>query len=152
MKAADIDRIVGTAASVVSMGDLMGRANEPGRASWLDLPAMPGVYAACPPDWNDRPFSTVPPAARHAQPADPACLRGKRDRIPEGGPTDILYLGKTVELRNRVRELARFGQGRADNQRGGEWLRQLREIEDAALHMWCLPRGGGAGSAEIANS
>ena len=73
------------------------------------------------------------------------CSADKRRRILAAGPTDILYLGKagarTSDLRKRVRQLARFGVGRTSKHRGGEWLWQLKGIEDAELRMWCCARG-----------
>ena len=145
MKASDIDRNVGAKAAFVPLGDLLARADDPGRATWQDIPATPGVYAVCLPDWKDRSFAADAGRARYAEPADPDLLRDKRHRILAAGPTDILYLGKagarTSDLRKRGRQLARFGVGRASNHRGGEWLWQLRGIDDAELRMWCCPRG-----------
>ena len=145
MKASDIDRIVGAKVACVLLGDLLARADGPGRASWQDLPAVPGVYAVCLSDWKDRSFATDAGRARYAQPADPDLLRDKRRRFLAAGPSDILYLGKagarTSDLRKRVRHLARFGVGRASNHKGGEWLWQLEGIDDAELRMWCCARG-----------
>ena len=145
MNASDIDPIVGTKPVFVLLGDLLARADGPGRASWQDLPAVPGVYAVCLSNWKDRSFAADAGRARNAQPAELDLLRDKRHRILAAGPTDILYLGKagarTSDLRKRVRQLVRFGVGRASNHRGGEWLWQLKGIEDAELRMWCCARG-----------
>ena len=142
MNAADIDLTAGVAAASISLGDLMARADGADRASWMDLPNAPGVYAVCLPDWKDRPFSGVPGRACHANPEQPRELREKRCRILEGGPTDILYLGKAARLRRRVPQLVRFSLGRACNHKGGAWLWQLQGIDDAELRMWCFPSGG----------
>lgn len=145
MRASDIDRIVAAKLGFVVLGDLLARADGPGRASWQDLPAVPGVYAVCLSDWKDRTFAADAGRALYAEPANPDLLRDKRRRIFTAGPTDILYIGKadawTSNLRKRVRQLARFGVGRASNHRGGEWLWQLEGIDDAKLCMWCSPRG-----------
>ncbi len=144
MKASDIDRILGVKAQSVSLGDLLARANGRGRATWQDLPASPGVYAVCLRGWNTLLFATDAGHARHADPADPNLLRDKRHRILAAGPTDILYIGKaggkTSNLRNRVSQLAFFGVGRTVKHKGGEWLWQVRGINDANLRMWCCPR------------
>ena len=145
MRASDIDGIVGAKVAFVVLGDLLARADSPGRASWRDLPAVPGIYAICLSDWKDRTFVADAGRARYAEPADPDLLRHKRHRILAAGPTDILYVGKadarTSNLRKRVRQLARFGVGRASNHRGGEWLWQLEGIDDAELFMWCCAEG-----------
>ena len=145
MKASDIEQIMGGKAEVVSLGDLLARADGPGRAKWQDLPASPGVYAVCLSGWEARSFAADAGGAQHAEPANPGRLRVKRDRIIAAGPTDILYIGKagakTSNLRKRLRQLARFGVGRASNHRGGEWIWQLEGIDEAQLRMWCCPRG-----------
>lgn len=145
MKASDIEQIIGGKAAVVSLGDLLSRADGSGRAAWWDLPTSPGVYAVCLSGWEAHSFAADAGRAHHAEPANCGLLRDKRDRIMAGGPTDILYIGKagatTRILRERVRELARFGVGRASNHKGGEWLWQLEGIDEAVVRMWCCPRG-----------
>ena len=145
MKASDIERTMGRKAEVVSLGDLLARADGPGRATWLDLPASPGVYAVCLPGWEIHSFAAAAGRAQYAKPAKSSLLRDKRDRIMAVRTTDILYIGKagakTSNLRKRVRQLVRFGVGRASNHGGGEWLWQLEGIEEAQLRMWCCPRG-----------
>ncbi len=144
MKASDIDDILSMDARSVSLGDLLARANSPGRASWQDLPQFPGIYAVCLRGWNTISFASDAGHARYAEPADPNLLCERRRRILAAGPTDILYIGKagsrTSTLRKRVRQLARFGVGRAKNHAGGEWLWQVQGISDADLRMWCCPR------------
>ena len=141
MKASDIEQIMGGKAEVVSLGDLLARADGPGRATWQDLPASPGIYAVCLPGWEAHSFAADAGRAQYAEPANSSLLRDKRDRIRAAGPTDILYIGKASNLRKRVRQLARFGVGRASNHRGGEWIWQLEGIDEAQLRMWCCPRG-----------
>ena len=145
MKASDIDQIMGGKAEAVSLGELLARVDGLGRATWQDLPASPGVYAVCLPGWEARSFTADAGRAQRAVPANPCRLRDKRDRIVGAGPTDILYIGKAVAktrtLRERVRELARFGVDRTSNHTGGEWIWQLEGIDEAQLRMWCCPRG-----------
>ena len=145
MKTSDIEQILGKKAKVVSLGDLLARVDGPRRATWRDLPASPGVYAVCLPGWEAHSFAADAGRAQYAEPASSSLLRDKQDRILAGGSTDILYIGKagakTSNLRKRVRQLARFGLGRASNHKGGEWLWQLEGIDEAAVRMWCCPRG-----------
>ena len=136
---------MGGTGEAVSMGELLGRASGPGRATWKDLPDCPGIYTVCLPGWTTCPFSADACMARHAEPADPCLLNDKRNRILAAGFADILYIGKAgaekSNLRTRVSQLIRFGVGLADNHSGGEWLWQLEGIHEAQLRMWCCPRG-----------
>ncbi len=141
MKAADIEQYVDAKAEVVSLSDLLVRVDGPGRATWQDLPVTPGVYAVVLPSWRDHSFAASAGWAKHAKPTVPDLLRNKQDRILTAGPTDILYIGKASHLRKRVRQLARFGMGRARKHRGGEWLWQLDGIDKACVRMWCCSRG-----------
>lgn len=139
MKIPDIEQVIEGSGRVLSLDELLARVTSPGQATWQDLPASPGVYAVCLPSWETRPFTADAGMARHADPADPAALRAKRDRILGAGPTDILYIGKAENLCKRVQQLVRFGTGRANNHRGGEWLWQLKGICEAKLWMCCCP-------------
>ncbi|MDE0209492.1 MAG: hypothetical protein OXJ64_06375 [Boseongicola sp.] len=146
MKASDIDLLAATEGQAVPLDNLLWKVDRSGRATWQDLPTSPGVYAVCLSDWEVRAFTRHAGRARHASPADVSQLSDKRDQILAAGPTDILYIGKaggrgTRTLRNRIRELARFGAGRALNHRGGARLWQLDGIDEAHVHMWCCPRG-----------
>ena len=141
MKTSDIDLLVDGNAKVVSLDDLLARASGPGRATWQDLPAIPGVYAVLMPRWSTSSFVNNAGRASHAEPTDSNVLHDKRDRILAAGSTDILYIGKASNLRHRVRQLARFGVGRAGNHKGGEWLWQLEGIDEAQVKMWCCQRG-----------
>ncbi len=141
MKTSDIDRILGAKAQSVSLGDLLARAKGPERATWRDLPTCPGIYAVCMCGWNTSSFTADAGRARYAEPVDPDRLYDKRHGILTAGPTDILYIGKATNLLDWVRQLARFGVGRAKNHKGGEWLWQVQGIGDAKLRMWCCPRG-----------
>ncbi len=139
MKAPDIDRILGVETQCVSLGDLLARTKGPGRATWKDLPNCPGIYAVCLGNWNTRSFAVGTGEARYVVSADPNLLYDKHHRILAAAPTDILYIGKAgakkSNLRKRVSRLARFGVGRADNHKGGEWLWQVQGIDDAKLRM-----------------
>ena len=142
MKASDIELIVDPESTSVSvsLGDLLARTDGPHQASWLDLPDAPGVYAICLPDWKDRSLSTAPDPPCQARPADLDELLGKRRRILEGGPTDILYVGKASNLRRRIRQVVRFGRGLDSSHRGAERLWHLQGIDDAELRMWRCSR------------
>ena len=142
MKASDIEQYVGGGEEVALLSDLLAWVDGPGRATWQGLPDSPGVYAVCLQNWRACSFAADAGRAKHAKPADPDLLRDKRDRILAAGPTDILYIGKADRLHKRVRQLARFGMGRASNHRGGEWLWQLEGIDKACVRMWCYPSGG----------
>ena len=141
MNASDIDRVVGLKGQVVSLGNLLTRPDGPGRAKWRDLPTSPGVYTVCLPGWEAGSFTDRAGRAQRAKPADVSQLSHKRERILTAGPTDILYIGKASDTRKRVRQLARFGVGRAYNHKGGEWLWQLDGIDEAQVHMWFCLRG-----------
>ena len=145
MKASDIEQIMGAKAEVVSLGDLLARADRPGRVTWQNLPACAGIYAVCLPGWEAHAFAAGAGRAQYAEPANASLLRDKRGRIMAAGPTDILYIGKagakTSNLRKRVCTLARFGVGLISKHKGGEWIWQLEGIGEAQVRMWCCPRG-----------
>ena len=145
MKALDIDEFMGRKAEVVSLGGLLARVDGQERATWQDLPAVPGIYAVCLPGWEAYTFTTEAGRAHYAEPADTSLLNDKQDQILAAGSTDILYIGKagakTSDLRKRVRQLVLFGVGRTSKHKGGEWLWQLEGIDEAQVMMWCCPRG-----------
>lgn len=140
MKVLDIEQLLGVKGQFVSLGNLLARVDGPIRATWQDLPASPGIYAVCLSGWQTRSFLSDGGRAKHANPEAPSRLRSKREQILTSSPTDIVYLGKTSNLRRRVKDLARFGVGRVDNHKGGEWLWQLDGIDEAQVHMWCCSR------------
>ena len=141
MKTEDIDNRAQTKRNV-PLRKLLQKAGSQVRQYWSELPDLPGVYAVCLSGWEDCPINSHAGEARHAEPTDASELRDKRDRILEANWTDILYIGKAggtgkSTIRNRVRQLARFGVGRAANHKGGSPLWQLNGISEADLHMWC---------------
>ncbi len=139
MKIQDIEGRLAEEPEVVSLGELLARVATPGRTTWRDLPTSPGIYVVSLPAWGARSFNARAGQAQHAATVDPRILIDKRNRILAGGPTDILYIGKAGNLRKRVRQLVRFGVGRANNHHGGEWLWQLEGIREAQLWMWSCP-------------
>lgn len=133
---------------MLHLDDLMDRAANQKRASWVDIPARPGVYVVCLPNGMIPSFTAHAGLAIHAIPEDPRVLQGRRDSILQHGPTGILYIGKgsgRKGLRQRVRQLVRFGVGRATNHGGGEWLWQVEQIRCAQLLMRCCSVGWAEG-------
>ena len=139
MNLSDIEQGMKEDGKAALLGALLERVTSPGSATWLDLPKSPGIYAVCLAGWEVRQFNNDAGLARHAKPASVGTLTDKRDRLADAGQTDILYVGKANVLRNRVRQLVRFGAGRANNHKGGEWLWQLDGVREAQVWMWCCP-------------
>lgn len=86
MNTSDIEQIVGGKPAVVQLGELLARAQCSKRATWLDIPSSPGIYAVSLPDWKTLTFVSDAGSARHAESTDPNVLRDKRDRILAAGP------------------------------------------------------------------
>lgn len=124
-----------------AMHDLLTRAKGPDRASWADLPNDPGIYVVSWPIGEAVEFLETPGGATFATRADPAHLRRKWEDIQKVKPTDLIYFGKADKIRQRIRQLARFGVGRARNHVGGEWLWQIAGIENTSLLIQVCPMG-----------
>lgn len=123
------------------MHDLLGRAAASDRSSWRDLLDSPGIYVVqLKHDANLELLETCALAV-HATACPPSELHKKNKRIQRAGSTDILYIGKGNNIRDRVRQLARFGVGRARNHAGGEWLWQVTRIGEATVVMQSTPSG-----------
>ena len=125
----------------VSMGELLERAAGRARASWTDLLDVSGIYVVTWTTGAPLQFATSSDRARFAVPLERAILKARWDRIIGEAPTDILYIGKGDNVKGRVRQLARFGVGRAENHKGGEWLWQVRGIDRACVLMQSCPDG-----------
>lgn len=123
------------------MGELLRRASSVTRSSWIDLPASAGIYVVFVESPKRLTFSSQTGDAWHAAPNAVANLEQKNEGIQRTGPTDIVYIGKGVNVRKRVRQLVRFGVGRAANHTGGEWLWQISAIANARLLTQTCPRG-----------
>ena len=145
MWAGEIEEIKDEVRTILSLGNLMARASVPGRASWTDIPACPGIYCVYMPEDIVLSFSDCAGRAKYAVPTSANDLQTKQERILANGPTDILYIGKagsmSSNLRKRIGQLARFGVGHARNHRGGEYLWQINEIENVCVLTQCCPRG-----------
>jgi hypothetical protein len=78
-----------------------------------------------------RPVASAPTFAEHsgeaafATPVDPTRLVDKWTRANRLSETDVIYIGKGDNLRERVKLLARFGVGRTAYHAGGEWMWQF---------------------------
>lgn len=118
---------------VLSLGEVLCRVDE-ARAGWIDLPAHPGLYLVL---W---PMGT-PLEIRDEAGEVADALRHRWAEITRQAATDILYIGKANSLRSRIRQLARFGRGRAVNHQGGRDLWWIEGIESAQL--WNQPCPGG---------
>lgn len=138
---ADIPFSAQHARKTVPMRDLLGRATGPAPATWNHLIDAAGVYVVVRTTSGEVEFNCVAGNAIHATPTDPATLLRRWTRICRSKTSDIVYIGKADNLRNRVRQLARFGVGRARNHGGGEWMWQLTGIESTALFMQSCPDG-----------
>ncbi len=141
MYARDIPWTAQYARKTVGMGDLLERAAGPARANWTDLLDVSGIYVVTWTAGAPVQFTAGSDRARSAVPLGLATLKAKWDRIIGEAPTDILYIGKGDNVKRRVRQLARFGVGRANNHKGGEWLWQVREIDRASVLMQSCPDG-----------
>ena len=127
--------------NIYSLDDLLSRAENKNRASWKDLPREPGIYIV---QWtlDKEPFfSSGSDLASHAKFGRVEMLQKKWDLINEHSLTNILYIGKGDNIRNRVRALSRFAVGKAKNHRGGEWLWQISQIRTAKLMIQTCPNG-----------
>ncbi len=126
---------------IFGMSDLLRRAKNVERASWIDLPKGPGIYVVY---WDlDKPPTFVASTgyAVCAVATNPEVLRHKWDRIQAYRATDIVYFGKGDDLKERVKLLVRFGVGKANNHHGGEWMWQVQEIDSAKLLVQSCPLG-----------
>ena len=120
---------------------LLARARLTDRANWTDLPRAPGIYLVC---WTgaEQPiFSDGTGEAKCATPVSARCLQERWKHINQAEPTDIIYIGKGDDLRNRVRALARFGIGKAKNHKGGEWMWQITDIPELKIILHTCPLG-----------
>lgn len=141
MRAEDIPTSADSHKTMIMMRELLRRGAGSGRFTWLDLPSKPGVYIVA---WAGREplkFGSGTGAAAAADAADPRWLGSKWSQIQQDAASDIIYIGKGDSLRKRVRDLARFGAGRARNHKGGEWMWQVQGVESAVLFMHTCPDG-----------
>jgi hypothetical protein len=138
----DIPAIPGQLRLTLSLGDLLARADEP-HARWTDLPARPGSYLVL---W---PLGT-PLEIRAEAGGEGEALRRRWQELTRHAPSDILYLGKADSLRQRIRQLARYGRGHAVNHQGGRNLWWIAGIDRAELLVLECPEGCQTGFANTA--
>ena len=141
MNVADIPESSAFARKIVTMDDLLVRASGSKRATWTDLLKGPGIYVVVWASNNPIDFAANSGRAKHATSIDPAHLREKWEEICRCKSTDIIYIGKGVNIKPRIRQLARFGVGRARNHRGGEWMWQVSGIASTSVFMYSCPIG-----------
>jgi hypothetical protein len=110
-------------------------------ASWIDLPDSPGIYVVYWAQSLAPEFQVSAGKAISANCARPSYLEQKWQFTCQKAATDIIYIGKGDNLRRRIRLLARFGVGKANNHAGGEWIWQIQEIETARLLVQTCPPG-----------
>jgi hypothetical protein len=140
MRALDVPAICGYYRGIYSLCELFHRT-EVKRAHWTDLPNEPGSYVVYYQVNQDFYFLPRSNTAIYAEPADPVFLRRKWRRICRKAPTDMVYIGKGKNIRRRLRQLARFGAGLADNHKGGQWMWQIKEILTARVLIQACPEG-----------
>ena len=115
------------------LGELLARVEDP-NGQWTDMPTRPVIYLVL--------WPIGKPLRFREEAGEPGRVLAQRWReITERSPTDILYIGTGNSLRNRVRQLAGFGCGRATNHRGGEDLWWIEGIGDAEVLIQTCPDG-----------
>lgn len=123
---------------ICSLRDLLGRVRNNSRASWKDISSSSGVYVV----------SLKPPITFSSTSLSPMAsterldnLRQKMHHINSRSQTDIVYIGKAVNLRVRISRLIRFGAGKTNRHKGGEWMWQIVEVENSCLHVLHCNKG-----------
>jgi hypothetical protein len=117
----------------LNLGELLTRVDDP-NGQWTDMPTRPGIYLVL---W---PIGT-PLRFREEAEAQGSALDQRWLEITNHSPTDILYLGQGNSLRNRVRQLARFGCGHATDHQGGQDLWWIEGIGAAEVLIQTCPDG-----------
>ena len=148
MHAADVPDDPRCFRAVLNLTPLLARAEDRQRGSWIAMSGedawrkrLPGIYIVRRPKQPAPVFLPNPGRATHASPAAQDHLVRKWEAIISRASTDVVYVGKGNFLRGRVRLLARFGVGRCDNHKGGEWMWQIDGIEAAEIVLITCPRG-----------
>lgn len=141
MKSSDIPNTLEFVRETFSFADLLERASSDARTSWTDLPKGAGIYAVYWVISEDPIFRSNTGKAKFAIATDPRELEERWAQINQRNPTDIIYIGKSVDIRRRVRQLAHFGVGKIRNHVGGEWMWQISRIESAKIMLQQCPAG-----------
>jgi hypothetical protein len=131
MTSRDFPLIAGLTHQHLSLGELLTRVDDP-NGQWTDMPTRPGIYLVL---WPlGKPLRFREEAGELEKDLAQRWLE-----ITNRSPTDILYIGQGNSLRNRVRQLARFGCGRAVNHQGGQDLWWIEGIGNAEVLIQTCP-------------
>lgn len=113
--------------------NLYNRITTDKRASWVDIFCGPGIYAIYLRTNTQPTFIDVIDNPNLTNPVSCEFLMNKWLYINKNNKTDIVYIGKGNSLKERIRQLIRFGHGKRNKHLGGEWLWQINNIEDLRL-------------------
>ena len=141
MKSRDIPNTLEFVRKIFSFADLLERASSDARSSWTDLPKGAGIYVVYWVISEEPTFRSNTGKAKFAIVTDPRELEERWAQINQRNPTDIIYIGKSVDIRKRVRQLVRFGVGKIRSHVGGEWMWQISRIELAYAMLQRCPPG-----------
>lgn len=111
-----------------------------------DVPNAPGTYAVCREDANEPKF--LPESCG-------GYFKGKDPRVRIETLTQkwvsaatVLYIGKAGRLRRRLREFARFGDGKPFGHWGGRYLWQIEGCQELLVAWRPVPDGSSAREEE----
>jgi hypothetical protein len=133
MTSRDLPPLSGNTHQHHNLGELLTRVDDP-NGQWTDMPTQPGIYLVL---WPiDRPLSFREEAEEKGH-----ALARRWLELTKRSPTDILYIGQGASLRHRLRQLVRFGRGRATNHKGGQDLWWVKGVENAEVLIQACPEG-----------
>ncbi len=141
MRVSDIPDSPDSVRKTFGLSNLLERASNAERSGWTDIPKCQGVYVVYWTLTKPPTFAGTSGMATYATPTLPAVLRAKWERIHTKSATNIIYIGKANSIRTRVRTLARFGVGKSDKHKGGEWMWQVSKITTARVVVQTCPYG-----------
>ena len=139
MKSKDIPEFISNAIHF-KLGELLNQASSQSRSSWSEIPKDHGIYIVHFEGKCELTFSDSVGKAKHSSPVPPNDLQEKWENILARCPTDIVYIGKgegKEGLRQRIKQLIRFGVGKVDNHKGGRQIWQIDQIEFAIVSVNC---------------
>ena len=119
--------------------DLYSRVIKGKRANWLDIYCVSGIYVIYLQPNTQPLFTDKVNNSNLAELASCEDLNNKWYRINLKRKSDIVYIGKGVDLKERIRALIRFGHGKSNRHSGGEWLWQIKNLEDLGLLISSCP-------------
>ena len=141
MRSRDVPGFKDYADKIINLYPLLQRAFSQVRVSWSDIPLGSGIYIVFLPIEVQPQFQQSVGTAVYCTPTSITTLEDKWKTLNNNVKTDILYIGKGNDLRSRVRLLVRFGAGKARNHKGGEWLWQISNINQAKIRTITCPPG-----------